>query len=115
MKKTKWYHQLIKKISLIKWRSIDDNNKRYHKLRDHCHYTVKYRRAAHSICNLRYKRPKEIPIVFHNGSTFEYHFITKNLAKKFEGKFECFGENTEKYMTFSVQINKELDNGKTMT
>ena len=38
----------------------------------HCHYTGKYRGAAHNICNLRYKVPKEITIVFHNGSTYEY-------------------------------------------
>ena len=38
--------------------SIDDNNKKYHKVRDHCHYTEKYRGAAHGICNLRYKTPK---------------------------------------------------------
>ena len=25
------------------------------KVRDHCHYTGKLRKAAHSICNLRYK------------------------------------------------------------
>ena len=33
--------------------STDDNNKKYHKVRDHCHYTGKYRVAAHDICNLR--------------------------------------------------------------
>ena len=49
--------------------------KLYHKVRDHCHYTGKFRGAAHSICNLRYKTPKEISIVFHNGSTYDYHFI----------------------------------------
>ena len=43
--------------------------KKHYKVRDHCHYTGKYRGAAHNICNLRYKMPKEIPIVFHNGST----------------------------------------------
>ena len=47
------------------------------KVRDHCHYTGKFRGAAHSICNLRYKIPKEIPVVFHNGSTYDYHFIIK--------------------------------------
>ena len=41
-----------------------------HKVRDHCHYTGKYRGTAHNICNLRYKVPKEIPVVFHNGSTY---------------------------------------------
>ena len=50
--------------------STDDNNKKYHKVRDHCHYTGTYRGAAHDICNLRYKIPKEIPAVFHNGSTY---------------------------------------------
>ena len=33
--------------------------------------------AAHDICNLRYKVPKKIPIVFHNGSTYNYHFVIK--------------------------------------
>ena len=32
--------------------------KLYHKVRNHCHYTGKYRGAAHSICNLRYKTLK---------------------------------------------------------
>ena len=43
--------------------------KKYHKVRNNCHYTGKYRGAAHNICNLRYKTPKDIPVVFHNGST----------------------------------------------
>ena len=60
--------------------STDNKDKKYHKVRDHCHYTGKYRGAAHSICNLRYKIPKEIPVVFHNGSTYDYHFIIKKLA-----------------------------------
>ena len=85
----------------------DDNNKKYHKVRDHCHYTGKYRGAAHDICNLRYKIPKEIRVVFRNGSTYDYHFIIKELAEEFEGEFECLGENTEQYITFSVPIKKE--------
>ena len=57
--------------------STDENDKNifklYHKIIDHCHYTGKVREAAHSICNLRYKIPKEIPVVFHNGSSYDYH------------------------------------------
>ena len=71
--------------------------------------------AADDICNLRYKTPKEISVVFHNGFTYYYHFIIKELAEEFESQFECLGENTEKYITFSVPIKKELDNGKTIT
>ena len=51
----------------------------------------------------------------HNGSTYHYYFIIKQLAKKCDGQFECFGENTEKYIAFSVPIKKELDNSKTIT
>ena len=95
--------------------STDALNKKCHKVRDHCHYTEKFRGVAHSICTLRYQTPKEIPIVFHNGSTYDYHFIINKLAKEFDGQLECLGENTEKYITFSVPISKELDNGKTVT
>ena len=61
--------------------------KLYHKVRDHCHYTEKFRGPAHSICNLRYNIPKEIPVVFHNGSTYDYHFVIKQLAKEFKDNF----------------------------
>ena len=44
----------------------------------------KFRGAAHSIRNLIYKVPKKIPIVFHNGSTYDYHFIIKQLAEEFK-------------------------------
>ena len=74
--------------------STDDKNKSHHKVKDHCHYTRKYRGAAHDICNLRYKIPKESPVVFHNGSTYDYYFIIKELAEEFEGEFEC--EDTKK-------------------
>ena len=87
-----------------------DNNDNDKKVRDHCHYAGKYRGAANNICNLRYKIPKKIPVVFHNGSTYDYHFIIKELVKEFEGNFECLGENTEKYITFSVPIKKRIEN-----
>ena len=48
--------------------------------------------------------------MFHNGSTYDYHFIIKELAKEFEGNFERLGENTEKYITFSVPIKKKINN-----
>ena len=48
--------------------------------------------------------------MFHNGSTYDYHFIIKELVKEFEGNFECLGENTEKYITFSVPLKKKIGN-----
>ena len=86
------------------------------KVRDHCHYTGKYRGAAHSICNLRYKIPRVISLVLHNGSTYDYHFIIKQLVKEFKDEYSCFGENTEKYITFSRPFTKiEFNKGKEIT
>ena len=87
----------------------DKNNKEFKKIRDHCHDTGKYRAAAHSNCNLSYKIPREIHLVFHNGSIYHYHFIIKQLVREFKGNFDCLEENTEKYITFSVAIKKEHD------
>ena len=97
-------------INYEKKNDNNDNDKKQQKVRDHCHYTGKYRGAAHNICNLKYKIPKEILVVFHNGSTYDYHFIFKKLVKEFEGNFEYLGENTEKYIKFSVPIKKKIEN-----
>ena len=59
---------------------------------------------------MRYKIPKEIPVAFHNGSTYDYHFIIKELLKGFDENFKCLGENTEKYITFSAPIKKKIEN-----
>ena len=72
-------------------------DKKYRKVRDHCHYTGEYRGAPHSICNSKYSVPKKIPIALHIGSNRDYHFIIKEL-----------GKNTEKYITFTVPIEKEV-------
>ena len=65
-KKEEKMHNKQKVCYICKKRfSTGDNNKKYHKFRDHCHYIGKDRGAAHDICNIRYKIPKEIPVVFH--------------------------------------------------
>ena len=100
------YHN-EQEICYICKKKFDEKN---YKVRDHCHYTGKYRGAAHNMCNLRDKIPKEIPVVLHNGSTYHYHFIIKKLVKEFDGNFVCLGENTEKSITFSVSIKKKIKN-----
>ena len=65
----------------VEYKYVKD--KKYCKVRDHCHYTKEYRDAAHSICNLKYSVPKRIAIVFNNGSDYDYHFIIKELAEVF--------------------------------
>ena len=54
-----------------------------HKVRDHCHYTGEYRGDAHSICNLKYSLPKNMLIIFHNGSNYDYHAIIKEFQKNY--------------------------------
>ena len=97
---SKVYHE--QKVCCIckKEFNTDDNDK----VRDHSHFTGKYRGAAHNVCNLNYKGPKEIPVVFHNGSIYDYHFKIKELAEEFKGQYECLIEITEKYITFSVPV-----------
>ena len=48
--------------------------------------------------------------MFHNDSTYDYHFIIKELVKGFKGNFECLGKNTEKYITFLVLLKNKIDN-----
>ena len=93
---------------------INKNNKKEYKrmckVKDHCHFTGKYCGAANSSCNLHYKVLKVIPVVFHNGSTYDNHFIIRQLAQDFNGYFSCIGENNEKYISFSISIIKEQGN-----
>ena len=95
---------------------VHKNNKKEYKLkckvRDHCHFPGKYRSAAHSECNLRYKVPKVFEVVFHNGSSYDKHFVIKQLAKDFNGYFGCIVENTEKYISVSISVFKESDKKK---
>ena len=99
---------------LCKKNFADENDKNafklYNKVKNHGHYTEKFRGAAHHICNLRYKTPKETPLVFHNVSTYDYRFLIEELAKELKGQLNCFRENTGKYITFSVSTKKELEN-----
>ena len=75
------------------------------KVRDHCHYTGKFRGAAHSRCNLVHRIPKHIPVVMHNLSGYDAHIIIRELAKQFDvDEMEVLAENTEKYISFSVPI-----------
>lgn len=52
---------------------FDNKSKEYCKVRDHCHYTGKYRGALHSKCNLKLKRTRTIPVFAHNLSGYDSH------------------------------------------
>ena len=67
----------------------------------YCYFTSDYIGASHKYCN---KKNIEIPKAFHNGSNYDYHFTIKELAKKVD-RLVCFGENSEKYITFKATMN----------
>ena len=70
-----------------KFEDKHSEDKKYRKVRHHCQYTGEYRGATHSLCSLEYSVPKEICIVFLNGSNYDYHFTIKEPAGEFEGEF----------------------------
>ena len=75
----------------------DEKFEKYQKVMDHFHYTGRFSRAAHNICNLRYKVRREILVVICNGSTYDHHLIIKELAEEFQSDFNCLGEKYRKH------------------
>ena len=74
------------------------------KVRDHYHFTGRYQGAAHNLCNLKYRKPKFTPVVFHNLSGYDSHlFIKKNLGFS-EGNIDCIPNNEERYISFTRKI-----------
>ena len=80
------------------------------KVRDHCHYTGRSRGAAHSSCNLMYKIPDYISVVFHNLAGYDAYLIIKESAKH-TSKINVIAENAENYISFSakVEVDRYID------
>ena len=73
------------------------------KVRDHCHYTGEYRGASHSSCNLQYKVPSYIPVIFHNLSRYDAHLFIRELSKH-TNRMEVIAKNKEDYISFSIKV-----------
>ena len=71
-----------------------------------------YYRGKDFIDKLRKKLERAMKIINYKDNT---HFIINQLAEEFNGNIDCIGENMEKYIPFSVPINKKCDDGKTIT
>ena len=74
---------------------------KYKKVRDHCHFTGKYRGCAHSICNLNYcNRHFKIPVFFHNMKNYDGHLIIQNAEKlSNKKKIDVIAQNSEKFIS----------------
>ena len=84
------------KICVICGKQFQDkyaNDKKYCKVRDQCNSVGEYKGAPHIINNLRYSIPKEILVIFYNGSNYDYHFILKeeggigNMERNYKNHF----------------------------
>ena len=78
------------------------------KVRDHCHYTGKFRGAAHLDSNRKFKKPEFTPVFFHNLANYDSHLFVRNLGLE-DGVLEvkCIPNNEGKYISFSVIIELE--------
>ena len=75
------------------------------RVRDHCHYTGRYRGPAHNSCNLKYRKPESVPVFFHNLSGYDSHLFIKKLGSSNKKEnIKCIPNNEEKYITFTKTI-----------
>ena len=84
------------------------------KVRDHCHFTGKYRGAAHNKCNLKCRKPRVLPVIFHNLQGYDAHLFIKQLYR-LKGDLECIPSTEEKYISFNKKIKVDEINGADIT
>ena len=116
-----WLEEDVKAIANIKPKKMiftEEDKKRFNKskecwicgepcnndkVRDHCHYTGRTGGTANNSCNLKYRKPKFIPVFFHNLSGYDSHLFIKKLGSPNED-MDCIPNNEEKYISFSKNI-----------
>ena len=69
------------------------DSKKGPKVHDHCHYTGCYRGPAHRNCNLMYRIPSYIPVVFHNLLGYDAHLSgNQGIGKAFERYYGSYSK-----------------------
>ena len=119
----KWLEEDVKAIANIEEKEMiftEEDRKQFNKasdcwicgeelgndrVRDHCHYTGRYRGPAHNNCNLKYRKPKSVSVFFHNLSGYDSHLFIKKLGSPDKKEnIDCIPNNEEKYISFSKTI-----------
>ena len=119
----KWLEDDVKAIANIKPKKMiftEEDKKHFNKasdcwicgedlgndrVRDHCHFTGRYRGPAHNSCNLKYRKQNNISVFFHNLSGYDSHlFIKKIGSSNKKENIKCIPNNEEKYLTFTKTI-----------
>jgi hypothetical protein len=81
------------------------------KVRDHCHWTGKYRGPAHSDCNLAFRVPNFIPVFFHNLAGYDAHLFFRELGAD-KKTISAIAKNKENYISYSKTIEFDNADGK---
>ncbi|KAB0805429.1 hypothetical protein PPYR_02399 [Photinus pyralis] len=78
------------------------------KVRDHNHLIPEnnFRGAACEGCNVNYQDTHTIPVVFHNLSGYDAHFVVTDIATRMDGKIDLLPITKEKYISFTKHINE---------
>ena len=119
----KWLEEDVKEIANIKPKEMiftEENMEQFNKasdcwicgetlgndrVRDHCHFTGRYRGPAHNSCNLKYRKPKSVSVFFHNLSGYDSHLFIKKLGSPDKKEnIKCIPNNEEKYISFTKTI-----------
>lgn len=79
------------------------------KVRDHSHLTGAFRGAAHQDCNIQYVESRTIPVVFHNLTHYDSHFLLRKLGSGFDGDISIIPLNVEKYISFTKTVNSSAN------
>ena len=83
-------------------------------VRDHCHITGEYQRAAHNACNLKLRldpKTTSIPVVFHNLRGYDSNLLMQAISKV-QGRVSFIPNNTEKYISFSLGQLRFIDSAQ---
>ena len=89
---------------------FDDQDKALCKVRDHDHFTGKYRGAAHCKCNINFFSNRYLPIVFHNLRGYDSHLIIKEMYQLYPDKdLNIIPNSYEKLMSFKMGKLKFID------
>jgi hypothetical protein len=106
-----YLHKVIEKTCGICNQEYTDDDKVW----DHCHITGKYRGAAHNNCNLQYKIPRHIPVVFHNLRGYDSHLLVQQFGKFPDDDVSVIPNNTEKYMSITLGRFRFIDSFQFMS
>ena len=123
----KWLEEDVKAIANIKEKEMiftEKDRKQFNKasdcwicgeylgndrVRDHCHFTGRYRGPAHNSCNLKYRKPKSISVFFHNLSGYDSHLFIKKLGTPDKKEnIKCIPNNEEIYNLYQNHKNRAI-------